>query len=204
MLGTNILEEVGSKYNGTLRVVRSFGLGTYIQSDGLTQSGGIVETFWKQTLKRIKNSKFKIKNCLVLGLGGGTVVKIIRKLWPEAKITGIDIDPLMVELGKKYLGLDETNLEIKIQDAAKPIPGKFYLVVVDLYQGDNFPKKFESSEFSRLVHGYVSKKGIVIFNRLYYKEKKKMAEEFGEKLKDVFKNVQYYYPEANIMFFCYN
>ena len=57
MFGIKILEESESKYNGHLKVVRSLGLGTYIQANGLTQSGGIVETFWRQTLKKIQNSK---------------------------------------------------------------------------------------------------------------------------------------------------
>lgn len=65
MFGTKILEEKKSKLNGSLRVVRSFGLGTYIQSDGLTQSGGIVETFWMQTLHHIKHTKCDIQNVLI-------------------------------------------------------------------------------------------------------------------------------------------
>ena len=43
MLGIKILEERESKYNGHLRVVKTLGMGIYIQADGLTQSGGIVE-----------------------------------------------------------------------------------------------------------------------------------------------------------------
>lgn len=68
MIGTKIFEERRSKFNGNLRVVKSFGLGIYIQANGLTQSGGIVEKFWDQTLRKIKNEK--PKNVLVLGLGG--------------------------------------------------------------------------------------------------------------------------------------
>lgn len=96
------------------------------------------------------------------------------------------------------MGLEETNLEIKIQDAAKPISDKFDLVIVDLYQGDNFPKKFETEKFLKSL----SQNKLVIFNRLYYKEKKKMAEEFGEKLRLVFANVEYFYPITNLMMIC--
>ncbi len=113
MLGTRVLEELNSKYNGRLKVVKTFGMGTYIQANGLTQSGGIVESIWKSTIRKIKNQD--IKNCLILGLGGGTVAKIIQERWPGVKITGVDIDPVMVELGKKYLGLGD--VQIKIQDA---------------------------------------------------------------------------------------
>src|SRR3989344_4139512 len=115
MLGTTILEERESPYNGHLKVVRTWGMGTYIQSNGLTQSGGIVETIWKSTLNQIKNKN--VTNILMLGLGGGTVAKLLRKKYPDAKITGVEIDPMMVELGRKYLKLDDYDVDVKITDA---------------------------------------------------------------------------------------
>jgi len=33
--------------------------------------------------------------------------KIISEKFPNAKITGIEIDPMMVEIGKKYFGLEK-------------------------------------------------------------------------------------------------
>ena len=146
MLGTKVLEERESEFNGHIKVSRSLGFGTYIQAGGLTQSGGIVGVIWKPTIRKIKNLKFTINNCLILGLGGGTVAKYVRLLWPEAKIKGIDVDPVMIELGKKYLGLDEINAEIIIQDAYD-FSGKADLIIVDLYNGDKFPEKFETPEF---------------------------------------------------------
>jgi spermidine synthase len=198
MFGTKILEEKKSKFNGNLRVVRSFGLGTYIQSDGLTQSGGIVDTFWKQTLKKIRKTNPSIKNALILGLGGGTVVKHIRKLWRDAKITGVDIDPLIVGMGKKYLGFEADKIYIKDADG---FDTKGYdLVIVDLYRGDKFPDKFQKEDFLKSL----SKNKLVVFNRLYYKDKKVEAQKFGEKLKKVFKDVEYFYPITNLMFICSN
>jgi spermidine synthase len=200
MIGTKILEEQKSKYNGDLKVVRSLGLGTYIQSDGLTQSGGIVESIWKSTLRKIKSAKTQINDCLILGLGGGTVVKLIRKYWPEANITGVDIDPVIVELGRKYLGLKKDDVNIKIGDASKFTKEKYDLVIVDLYNGYNFPKKFEDENFLKSL----TKNNLVIINRLYFGDKRPLAVKFGLKLQKIFKGVENYYPEANLMFLCYN
>lgn len=198
MFGIKVLEERKSNFNGNLRVVKSFGLGTYVQSNGLTQSGGIVKTFWKQTLKKIKNKKPRVNSCLILGLGCGTVVEIVKNLWGEIKIVGVDIDPVMVELGKKYFGLD--GIETKIQDATIPVSGTFDLVIVDLYQGDKFPKKFEDEKFLEMIN----KNNLVVFNRLYFKDKKTSTDKFGEKLKLFFKNVDVFLPIANKMFVCTN
>ena len=181
MFATKILKEKKSKFNGSLRVVRTFGMGTYIQAGGLTQSGGIVETIWRQTLRQIKANRQEVKEVLILGLGGGTVAKLLRKKYPETKITGIDIDPTIVELGKKYLGLDQIKIDIKINDAQKELKStkkKYDLIIVD--------------------------SGISVFNRLYYGDKRPQAVKFGNKLNKIFSKVTWFYPEANVMFLCSN
>jgi len=203
MVGTKILEERKSKFNGDLRVVKTWGMGTYIQAGGLTQSGGIVESIWKSTLKEVKKQKSKIKNVLILGLGGGTLVKLIKKNWPETKIIGVDIDPIMVELGKKYLGLNTADVKIIVRDAYDHclIPNAYDLVIVDLYNGDRYPEKFATDKFLKLILKLLSKGGIAIFNRLYFGNKRPEAIKFGLKLKKIFKSVEYYYPKANLMYF---
>ena len=209
--GIKVLEEVDSPINGKIAVVKSLSFGTSIQVGGLTQSGGIVTSIWNKTLRKVKNSKLKIKNCLVLGLGGGGIAGVIKEFWPEAEITAVDIDPVMVELGKKFLKLDNKNVKIVISDAFdfltdhRPLnTDHFDLICIDLYLGDEFPKKFESKNFIRLVRSHLVKGGVCVFNRLYYGEKRKMSVKFGELLEKVFPKVDIYYPEANVMFVCRN
>jgi spermidine synthase len=194
MFGTKILAERSSKYNKNIRVVRSLGLGTYIQVNGLTQSGGVVEQIWKNTLKKLQTEKtLKIKNILILGLGGGTVAKLLRKKYPDAKITGVEIDPIMIELGKKYLDLDKYNIDIKIEDARNYKFGKHDLVIVDTYLGNKVVE----------VAGSDTAIGkIVIFNRLYYGGNRPDAIKFGKKIEKVFSKVTWHYPVANLMFIC--
>lgn len=201
MFGIKILEERKSKYNGEIKAVKSLGLGTYIQAGGLTQSGGVVEGIWKNTLRKVKKYKREIKSVLILGLGGGSAAKIIRSLWKESKITGIDIDPVMIELGKKYLGLDKNNVDIIVSDAEK-FKGKYDVVIVDLYNGDKFPEKFEKKEFLMKVRKSLNEDGVAVFNRLYYKKKKQEALKFAGKLKRHFGKVEFFFPQVNVMFFC--
>ncbi len=218
--GTQVLEEVESAINGKITVVRSLAFGTYIQVGGLTQSGGIMHQVWGKPLKKISNFQFPISNVLILGLAGGTVVKFVKKYWPDADITGVDIDSKMVELGRKYLGLDDYKVKVVINDAEKFLSTshkpstraqaeglqsiKFDLILVDLYVGDKFPQKFESIKFIHLVRNALTTEGIAIFNRLYYGEKRPRAVRFGNKLAKVFKKVDIVFPEANVMFICHS
>ncbi|MBI2103535.1 fused MFS/spermidine synthase [Candidatus Woesebacteria bacterium] len=208
--GQKILEEVDSPINGHLVVKRDLAWGTYIQANGVTQSGGVAELVWRSTLRKVKGKRQEVKDCLILGLGGGSIAKIVRKNWPSAKITGVEIDPIMVELGNRHLALGNRKVEIVISDAYKfckssaqsLVPSAFDLICVDLYCGDKYPKKFESLDYIQLVRTVLANAGMAVFNRLYYGEKRKEAVKFGNKLEKVFSNVEWFYPEANLMFIC--
>ncbi len=199
-----LVEERESKYNGKIKVLKTVGLGTYIQVEGLTQSGGVVEDIWKSSLRKAKSKKPEVQNVLVLGLGGGSVAKYIKKFWPEAVISGVDIDSVIVALGKRYLGLKD--VDIKIEDAAsflKETKQKFDLIVVDLYKGCEYPKKFETRSFLTLLKLHLKESGVVIFNRLYSEGKRTKAIYFGETLEKFFSRVTWHYPLANLVFICF-
>ena len=207
--GMKILEDIKSPINGRITVVKNLGMKPYIQVGGLTQSGGVVRGVWKSTLKKLKTKNLKLKTCLILGLGGGTVASLVRKFWSEAKITGVEIDPIFVALGKKYLGLDKVGVDIKIQDAEKFIAQslkqekeKYDLVLVDMYVGDEVPKQFETENYIHRVRKFLARSGVVVFNRLYYGTKRSEAVKFGKLLEKVFSKVTVHYPEANVMFIC--
>lgn len=203
LAGTRVVEEKDSSINGKIRVIKSLGFGTYIQVENLTQSGGVVYDVWRTTLRTVNRQQLAINNCLILGLGGGSAALLAKKFWPKAEITGVDIDPVMVEMGKKYLGLKDVN--VVIEDAMKFViktKEKYDVVLIDLYIGYEVPEKFKTDKFLRLVDKLLTGRGIAVFNRLYFGEKRLEATRFGEKLKKVFTKVEYVFPEANIMFLC--
>jgi len=212
LTGSWTVDEVESKVSGKITVIKSFAFGTYLSAGNLTQSGGVVYDVWRSTLKKVKGKRQEIKDCLILGLGGGSAAKLIRKFWTEAKITGVDLDPVMIDLGKKYLGLDKLGVDIKIGDAVDFVKKshiqnsksklKYDLILVDLYVGDEFPEKFETEVFLKLILKPLTDGGIVVFNRLYYGEKRAEAMRFLKTLEKVYKKVDVVYPEANIMFVC--
>lgn len=204
MIGTKILEETSSKFNGNLKVLNTWGMGNYIQAGGLTQSGGIVETIWKSTLNKVFRVNPNIQDSIVLGLGGGTLAKLLRKKYPRSKIKGVEIDLKMVELGRKYLKLDSYDVDVQIKDVSKiKLKNKSYdLIIVDMYQGDNFPKIFESDQFLNSLKSALKENGVLVINRLYFGDKRPDTVRFGNRLEKIFKDVTWFYPEANLMFIC--
>jgi spermidine synthase len=208
LTGIQVLEKTSSPTNKNIEVVRSLAFGTYIQVDGLTQSGGVLRGIWKQTLKKVKSQKSKVKSCLILGLGGGSLALLLNKVYPEAKITGVDIDPKIVKLGKNYLKLDTEKVNVVISDAMKFVKKekkakkKYDLILTDLYVGYEYPREFESENYMRLVGSLLADNGVAVFNRLYFGDKRSEAIKFGNKLEKMFSKVDIFYPQANIMFIC--
>lgn len=206
--GVTVLEEVTSPVNGKISVVKSLGLGTYFQVGDLTQSGGIVYEIWRTTLKKIKSKVSEPGSILILGLGGGNCAKLSRKLWPFGQITGVDFDEVIVNLGKKYLGLGDVNADIVVSDAyefiEKSVTEKkeYDLVIVDLYVGQEFPVVFESDIFLQNIDKVLSRNGVAVFNRLYFADKRPRTVKFGNNLEKIFGKVEYFYPEANVMLIC--
>lgn len=135
---------------------------------------------------------------------------MVRKHWPKARITGVDIDPIMVDLGRKYLGLDRVQVQVKVQDAFEFCSNQALafnrhdLILVDTYLGHNYPKKFESEKFLRLIVRLLTSNGVAVFNRLYWDEKRALAVKFSNRLENIFPRVEVFYPEANMMIICSN
>ena len=208
MIGIKVLEEVRSEINGDIKVLKSLGFGTYVQAEGLTQSGGVVRGVWKTTLRKLKREE--VKKCLILGLGGGSAATLVKKFWPEAEVTGVDIDPIMVKMGKKYLGLDKLGMKIFIEGAEKFVKrqvgrtNKYNLILIDTYCGYDYPKRFEEENYLRYISKLLSDNGTAIFNRLYFGDKRPLAVKFGKRLEKTFARVEVFYPEANVMFICRN
>jgi spermidine synthase len=208
LTGTRVIEEVDSPINGKVRVVQSFGWGNSVQAGNLTQSGGVVRDVWKYSLNKVKASNFKVSSCLILGLGGGSCARLIKKNWPSSKIVGVELDPIMVDMGMKYLGLGEVGVDIRLEDAERFCKNaiknreKYDLVLVDMYVGEQIPQKFDSSDFIFTTKNLMEEKAKSVFNRLYFGEKRGLAESFRKKLESSFSEVVPVYPEANVMFIC--
>ena len=205
-LGKQLIEKVNSPISGEVRIFEVLGRPSMVVG-GLEQSGAFIGGIWKKALKKLQNSKtpkLQISDVLILGLGGGTVAKLVNKFWPDAKIVGLEIDPVVIELGKKYFALDKIpNLEIITADACEWTGREksFDLVLVDLYVGDQVPEKAKTQEFLKRVKQLLTPGGFAIFNRLFYKEKKKETEVFIKKLEKIFPRFSFVRTPSNLLIF---
>lgn len=189
-----------SNINGEIFVKMFFGR-KYLEVGGLTQSGPIVNKLFHKGIQ-----KFQItppKHTLVLGLGGGSVCQVLIKLFPNTLITGIEIDPVMITIGKKYFELDKLkNLTVLQHDAFDPqlkFNQIYDLIIVDLFIGYEIPLPTSNKNFLLKVKSMLKEDGFVVINRLYFQKYKIEAEQFIDKFKSVFHKVDAYVNYFNIL-----
>lgn len=161
-----------SKYNDEIVVIDHV-FDRFVRVGGLTQSGGFLKNLWQKALSSLESDIYP-KNILVLGLAAGSVISILNKQWPKAKITGVDIDKTVVEVGKKYMDLKQAkNLTIHIADAVSFIQNdskKYDLILIDLYTGYTIEKRIASKAFLTSIKNHLSKNGMVVCNILPIKK----------------------------------
>lgn len=205
--GSVTLKKAESPINGELTVRWDTLHGYQILGGGLWQVGGPVETVWNASLSFVHKNQARADKTLILGYGGGTIMRIVQRLWKKARITGVDIDPVIVELGELYFKKPNQHVSVIIEDAIAYLNNlseseKYTLICVDTYVGETYPEAFNGDDFLVSVYDHLQPHGVAIFNRLYDGKNRKLANEFEEKLKTIFPQVEAIYPELSVMYVC--
>jgi spermidine synthase len=76
------------------------------------------------------------RSVLMLGLAGGTSLRVLRHLLPGCRFTAVEIDPGIVELARREMALDELGIAVELGDAYRWLRHNrrtFDVVVDDVY-----------------------------------------------------------------------
>lgn len=102
------------------------------------QTGAYMDGLWKKVLKTFPKSGVPMR-VLLLGVGMGNTFNLILQRFSNARITGVEWEPALIETGRR-LGIlrDNPRINIVLGDAVKIAPtleGPFDLILVDLFNG---------------------------------------------------------------------
>jgi len=81
-------------------------------------------------------TKEEPRSLLMLGLAGGTTLRILRHLLPACRFTAVDIDGEIINLARRHMDLDPTGVEIFVVDAYEWLRKNrrtFDVVIDDIY-----------------------------------------------------------------------
>ena len=136
------VERVEGKH-GPLEIMWEYGR-LVLNSARANQSFGGLHHVWQRSFAAVGLKERRIGRVLLLGLGAGSVVHILRReLGIMAPIVAVDDDPVMVQIAREHFSLGHhAGVEVVIDDAfdaLQRITGPFDLIVVDLFTEMDVP-----------------------------------------------------------------
>ncbi|HCC05981.1 TPA: hypothetical protein DEP94_01300 [Candidatus Nomurabacteria bacterium] len=159
-------KEYNSEKNGKI-TVEKFLFDTRIVVNGCFEAGQYLIDMWVNAFKRIPKN-FKAKNILILGLGGGNIIRLLQKKYPHANINVVEWDEVMIDLAKKLKLFSMTPLiRISNRDAfelLKTMTEKFDIVIVDLFTGPTPPPFLGDDSFLFNLKKVLNKDGLLFLN----------------------------------------
>jgi spermidine synthase len=158
-----------------------------------------------------KEPKNEVKNVLMIGLGGGSFPRFIRKYFPEAKIDSVDIDPVVAGVARKYFFVqDEACHAIYVEDGRKFVETSkktYDVVILDAFgNGSEVPRQLTSMEFLAQVKKHLSPKGIIITNFINRDQAlyESILATYGSAFKYVMRFNLLKFSKSNVVIFSFN
>lgn len=196
----NVLFEADSPYHHV--VVRSHAGGTFriLKFDAMSvQTSMIVSDptgLGNQYISYFHLAKAihpQARSLLMIGLGGGSAAKQFLRLYPEVTIDAVEIDPMVVDVAKKFFSVSENErFRIHVSDGrqfVKRATRKWDVVFIDSYTanryGSTIPAHLVTREFFEEAKSKLAPDGVLHFH-LYTGNESPFARALERTLHDVF------------------
>ncbi len=117
------------------------------------------------------------RKILFLGVAGGTALKQLVTAYPEVEITGVDLDPAVLDVARNYFGLaGEERIRLVADDARWFLDAgseRFDIIALDLYVTGHVPFFTTTREFFERVHARLAEGGVMMMNVLVNSERRR-------------------------------
>lgn len=108
-----------------------------------------------------------INSAAIVGLAAGTTSHELFAVFQQIQIDGIEIDPLIVDVGNRYFAMENTNLNVIIQDgrwALEKSSETYDIISVDAYRPPYIPWHMTTKEFFQIVYNHLDEDGVLVIN----------------------------------------
>jgi spermidine synthase len=133
------------------------------------------------------------RKILVLGVAGGVALKQIAAVFPDAEITGVDLDPAVLDVARNYFDLkDQPRIRLVAEDARwflARTTERYDVIAVDLYVTGTIPFFTATTEFFTLARERLADNGMLLINVLSRRRGEEHIAPFVRTLEAVFPTV---------------
>ena len=132
----------------------------------------------------------RVESMLIIGNSGGTIARAFGEFYPDVLIDGVEIDPEVTEVGRRYLGLDD-NPNLTVFDAdGRPylrLTDKAYdIIVVDAYKQPYIPFYLATQEFFELTRDHLNPGGVLALNVAAVPTDDQLSRTIGSTVRSIF------------------
>jgi predicted membrane-bound spermidine synthase len=109
----------------------------------------------------------RVRSIAIVGLAGGTVARQATAVFGPIPIDGFEIDPVIIEVGRAYFGMNEPNLRAIAQDGRWGLAHsnkRYTLICIDAYRPPYIPPHLTTQEFFQIVRDHLEEDGSVAIN----------------------------------------
>lgn len=128
----------------------------------------------------------------VVGLAAGTVAKQYTQVYGPVPIDGVEIDPEIVAVGRRYFAMNEPNLHVTIADGRTFMRfsrDTYDVVMVDAYKPPYIPFQLTTKEFFQEARAHMSADGVIMLNTSHVGNDYRLVHAFVNTLSQVFPSV---------------
>ncbi len=136
----------------------------------------------------------QVKSLALVGSAAGTVAKQYTDVYGPIPIDGAEIDPAIIDVGRRYFDMNEPNFNAVAQDGRYFLtnsPRLYDVIAIDAYRPPYIPFHLTTREFFREVKEHLTDEGVVAINVGRTRTDWSLVEVLASTLKTEFPNVYY-------------
>lgn len=114
-----------------------------------------------------RTSDAPLERICIIGLAGGTIARQYTAAYGPLPIDGVEIDPEIAEVGRRYFDMTQPNLAVHALDGRQFLQlteRRYDVIVVDAYVPPYIPFHLATAEFFAEAAGRLSEGGVVAVN----------------------------------------
>jgi spermidine synthase len=128
----------------------------------------------------------------VVGLAAGTIAKQYTQVFGPLPIVGWEIDPDIIDVGRRWFDMNEPNLQVVVADGRWGLDhtdARFGVIGIDAYRPPYIPWQLATREFFRVVCDHLEDDGVLVINVGRTQEDRRLIDAMVGTLASVFPSV---------------
>ncbi|RME13772.1 MAG: spermine synthase [Ardenticatenia bacterium] len=127
----------------------------------------------------------------IIGLAGGTAARLITATYGPDPITGVELDPKVVDVARTYFAMNMPNLDVVVLDGRAWLaqtPNTYDLLIVDAYRQPYIPFELTTVEFFQAARRHLTPDGVIAVN-VAHGEDERLVDALAATMQTVFPTV---------------